>query len=260
MGLKETLRNTVTTIVIGGVSVVCAPDDSGQEAFFTPQRPSATPTPESQVTLPTRTVEPTIVPTPTLAPTPEPIPIPIVVPIPIPTEAPVYIPPAVTIIIEPTPLPASEIAQGPNYEWPPILTAKLNNFRVENGFPSLTTDSRLVAAAQKYAEFFFKARPLTTGTTEDHLLDGAPWDRAAKEGYVGGVLEVIASRSSNPDDMVAAWLVTPPDREAILKDQLFTIPMQHIGAGCYQGPYTWAASGETVRMVVCIVEMAAPYQ
>lgn len=261
MNFKESLRNTTTFLAITAASIYCGREDTAQEVTITPHRPSPTSTPERQIAKPTITlepspspvvtVEPPAIPTsiPTFAPTPTFTPIPTVAPLPTRRPAPT---PTVIIIREPAPTKTPEIAEAQNYEWAQRLIDLTNQVRIENLLSPLSINSSLMTAAQKYAKFLFEnGDPYSPS----HTLDGlGPYQRVVNEGYTGrAVLEVAAGSSVSADQVMESWLLSPPHHDGLLNTEV-----REIGAGCYEGPYTFEGSGVTIRLVFCVENMGIP--
>jgi uncharacterized protein YkwD len=116
------------------------------------------------------------------------------------------------------------------------LAALINGRRAQNGLSPLAQNGALTAAAQGYADFHFATSP----STLSHNLDGGPGDRTRRQGYSGGIGEVLASSPASAEQIFAAWMSSPA-HYAILMDAAY----KDIGIGCAQGPssdgrYLWA--------------------
>lgn len=270
---------------IGGVTYLVVEGEGGQngEQVFNPNSPQTTRTMDGTVIAgiePTPTPTPTRIPgstgeftpTPTLAPTPEPTdlwappgtiwvtPTPTEPPIwtPKPTQPPVYPTPTPVRTPEPTirptapptPEPTPTIVEGLNYEWSNQLFSLINQARVENGLDPLSYNDALTRAAQKYTEFLFNNGNLYG--VPDHNLDGTPQERAEREGYSGGVGEILDVDQISAYNVIQDWLASPGHRDIILLDYI-----KDVGFGCYQGPIV-LPHGETIRVVVCAGEVGVP--
>ena len=125
----------------------------------------------------------------------------------------------------------------------------INNERANAGVSDVTQNAALTAAAQDYAALHFRS---TDPFQLDHYLDGGPQDRAQRNGYAGLVAEVLVTGSPWAEQLIEAWLSSPPHRDIILNSQY-----RDIGVGCYEGSYT-DASGSTFRLALCVANLGQP--
>ncbi len=102
----------------------------------------------------------------------------------------------------------------------------------------MAQNGALMAAAQGYASLHFAIDPYHLS----HTLDGLPSDRAERQGYAGGIGEVLAESPPNAQAIMNMWMSSPPHAE-ILTDAHYT----DIGMGCAQGP---SADG-SYQLVLC---------
>lgn len=119
--------------------------------------------------------------------------------------------------------------------------ALTNAERQKVGLKALAWDTRIAAAAQKFAEDM-KARNYYSHTGQDGSL---PWDRMAREGYRGAAMgENIARGFTTPSMAVSAWMGSPGHRANILNaaydatgvGQAGTIWVQDFGGGGTPAP------------------------
>lgn len=116
-----------------------------------------------------------------------------------------------------------------------VVFAGINSWRAERGLRALQVNGPLSTAAAKYS-VIVRDRDQT-----DHFLDGAPWDRARREGYPTiDVGEVIANcGTTGPIDaqregtcIVNAWRNSPPHTAILLS---FNTDYVDLGVGCSIG-------------------------
>jgi len=218
----------VPVVVIGEQAVPAAPAPGPRQSVkaFNPEpvvlvpTPTASPLPQS----PAPTPPP---PDPTPVPTPEPTPVPTPPP-------PAYVPPS------PPAAPYNELSR--------TVLGFIGDQRARAGLPPLTPNNALINAAQQYADFVFAAGPYQLS----HTLDGTPADRAARQGYAGGIGEILATASPSAQQMIDLWMGSPP-HQAILMDGRF----QDIGVGCATGLYT-DPNGNTFDTALCVGMLGMP--
>jgi uncharacterized protein YkwD len=92
------------------------------------------------------------------------------------------------------------------------LANLINAFRAEHGLPALGIDERLSRAARTHSQNMARQRSLT------HDLDGrGPGDRAAREGFRGGIFENVASGDlAAPRSYFELWIGSADHRANIL--------------------------------------------
>ncbi|MBI2334215.1 hypothetical protein HYU96_00225 [Candidatus Daviesbacteria bacterium] len=186
---------------------------------------------------------------------------------------------------QPQPEPKAEqkilLNEGLNRPLARGFMERVNIARRSTGIAELKVDSRLQSAAEKYAQRIY-TNTSNVGTCSGqavevncHMVDGAPWDRAKREGYPStSVWEVFMGLQSdrirqirrNPteEEIIATLLDpktytdfglfnSPPHRETLL-DRANTL----IGVGCYLGPDHYASrqSGKTEYSGICIGELS----
>jgi uncharacterized protein YkwD len=122
----------------------------------------------------------------------------------------------------------------------------INNERAKVGVSHLTQNAALNAASQDYAALHFIS---TDPFQLTHYLDGGPGDRATRNGYTGLVAEALVTGSSQVEQLMQAWLASPPHRDIILDSQY-----RDIGVGCYEGSYT-DSSGTTFLLALCVANL-----
>jgi uncharacterized protein YkwD len=129
--------------------------------------------------------------------------------------------------------------------------ATINRVRQDNGLPALKWNASLQAAAEKYA-----ALVRDTGQVA-HDLDGAPWDRARREGYPSSfVAEVIAMQGTSEalavqreaDGIVRSWMDSPPHHAIILASEY-----SDLGVGCATG-----RTADGLNTIYCVALTGAP--
>jgi uncharacterized protein YkwD len=119
----------------------------------------------------------------------------------------------------------------------------INEARVRNGLPGLLPNSPLTSAAQSYAALSFEGRdPFDL----NHNLDGTPKDRAERQGYVGGVGEVLAASFTVPEEVLDLWLDSESHMRILLRDD-----SRDLGVACYGGPHTIVPGG-VYDVKVCV--------
>ncbi len=186
---------------------------------------------------------------------------------------------------QPQPEPKAEqkilLNEGLNRPLAQGFRERVNAARRTMGIVELKVDSRLQSAAEKYAKHIY-ANTSNTGTCSGqavevncHMVDGAPWDRARREGYPSNsVWEVFMGlqserirqirRNPSEEEIIATLLDpmtytdfglfnSPPHRETLL-DRNNTL----IGVGCYVGPDHYASrqSGKTENSGICIADLS----
>lgn len=160
------------------------------------------------------------------------------------------------------------------------FTERVNIARRSRGIAELSVDSRLQAAAEKYAQLIYN-NTSSVGTcsgqaveVDCHMVNGAPWDRAKKEGYPStSIWEVFMGLTSdrirmierNPtEEQIIRTLLdpmtytdfglfnSPPHRETLLDRN-----NKLIGVGCYLGPDHYASrqSGQPEYSGICIGDL-----
>lgn len=125
----------------------------------------------------------------------------------------------------------------------------INQRRAAAGLRTLAANSALISAAQRYAELHFAAGPYLLS----HTLDGTPADRAAREGYSGGVAEVLATGSPSSQLIVDVWMSSPA-HQAIIMGASYS----DIGVGCAVGPAV-DPNGNTFETALCVGMLGIPY-
>ena len=125
----------------------------------------------------------------------------------------------------------------------------INDERAKVTVSGVTQNAALTAAAQDYAALHF----LSTDPFQlDHYLDGGPQDRAQRNGYTGLVGETLVTGSPQAEQLMQAWLSSPPHRDIILDPQY-----RDIGVGCYEGSYV-DASGSALHLALCVANLGHP--
>jgi uncharacterized protein YkwD len=146
--------------------------------------------------------------------------------------------PTVTATPAPTPAPSSTVL---NFDEQVALGAfqRTNEQRVANGMSNLTRNAKLDASAAAYARVVFTLDPYLSNVANAHTMDGQPWDRATRAGYVWATFaeNVHMSASTNAPTASAAaqttvdgWMNSPPHRANIL-----TASYIDTGVGCVTG-------------------------
>ena len=199
--------------------------------------PAATPTALAaarDITTPSAGPSPTVSPRPV---TPAPTPPPATAPAP-PAPAPPPPPPGPAPAAAPEPAAPRQLA-GQNTQLAQQLIALVNNRRAQAHLPPVAQSGPLMAAAEGYASLHFAIDPYHL----NHTLDGAPNDRAERQGYVGGIGEVLAESPPSAQEILNIWMSSPP-HAAILTDPHDT----DIGMGCHEGP---SADG-SYQIALCV--------
>jgi uncharacterized protein YkwD len=133
-----------------------------------------------------------------------------------------------------------------NYGLADRLVQMINNERARLGVSDVTQNAALTTAARDYAALHF----LSTDPFQlNHYLDGGPGDRAKRNGYAGLVAEALVTGSPQAEQLMQAWLNSPPHRDIILDSQY-----RDIGVGCYEGSYV-DASGSTLHLALCVANL-----
>lgn len=172
----------------------------------------------------------------TASTTPTPVPPP---PTEVPTEVPVVAPPEAPVervpAAQPAPTPAPEPAPPPppppagsfRYDIASGLASAFNDVRSQNGLGGVSVNGSLNAAAESYVEYHY----LNYGPYAlSHTYDGAPADRAARQGYGCCLIgEVIAYGANSAQGFLDMWMNSSGHRDIIL-DGRYT----DVGIGCYQ--------------------------
>ena len=183
---------------------------------------------------PAATTEPTPVPAP---PPPSPTVLP-QVPASAPLSPPVYVPPP--------PAPPPVFTHNPLSG---TVLSQINQRRAVSGLNALSPNQALINAAQGYAELSFANGPYQLS----HTLEGMPADRAARQGYSGGVGEVLATGEPSGEVMMEVWMASPPHETVIMGT-----PYSEIGVGCAVAPYT-GLDGVTWETALCVGLLGVPY-
>ena len=119
------------------------------------------------------------------------------------------------------------------------MIALINGRRVQQRLPSLAQSDPLMAAAQQYAGLHFALSPYAL----NHNLDGGPGDRASRQGYMGGIGEVLGESPVSAQEILDVWMGSPA-HYAILMDPHYT----DIGMGCQEGP----SADQTYQRALCV--------
>ncbi len=184
---------------------------------------------------------PTPEPTPDL-PTPEPLPPsaePVAAVTPdVPAPPPPVEPPAP--VAEPAPAPPPPAVSG----MAGAIVDLINQRRAEAGVGPVSLNAALTSSASDYATVQFQYGPMSL----NHELDGTALDRAVRNGYSGGIGEVLAAAQPSAQTMVDLWMASPPHRAIILDGNY-----RDIGVGCAEGPLE--ASGATFQVADCVAEL-----
>jgi uncharacterized protein YkwD len=114
-----------------------------------------------------------------------------------------------------------------------------NAQRVANGMSNLTRNAKLDASAAAYARVVFGLDPYLSNPANAHTMDGQPWDRATRDGYIWASFAEnahIAASTTAPTATAVAqttvdgWMNSPPHRANIL-----TASYVDTGVGCATG-------------------------
>jgi len=241
---RDCLRSApcIVLVAVALACVGCGNEDSGTINRPAIQRivKAVVFTPSPTVLTPVLTGRPTPATTaPTPVPTPAP-PAPAVLPQ---TPVPAPLPPAPVHVPPPQPPASTHNALSSS------VLSQINQRRLASGLNALAPNQALINAAQGYAELSFANGPYQLS----HTLDGLPADRAARQGYSGGVGEVLATGEPSAEVMMEVWMASPPHETVIMGT-----PYSDIGVGCHVAPYT-GADGVTWETALCVGMLGVPY-
>jgi uncharacterized protein YkwD len=119
---------------------------------------------------------------------------------------------------------------------------QINQRRAAGGMGALVPHGSLAAAAQKYADLLFSQNPYAL----NHYADGAPQDRAIREGYPGRVGEVLVTGAPSAQELMDSWMSSPPHAGILMGGDF-----DEMGVGCHEGPYT-TPDGWTFQVALCV--------
>lgn len=153
-------------------------------------------------------------------------------------------PPAATATPVATATPAATSTPAPaalTFEQQVAAAAftKTNDQRVANGLSNLVRNSKLDTSAAAYARVVFDLDPYLSNVANAHTMDGQPWDRATRVGYVWATFAenvYMAASTTSPtatalaQTTVDGWMNSPPHRANIL-----TPGFIDTGVGCVTG-------------------------
>ncbi len=166
--------------------------------------------------------------------------------------------------IRPTPTPDNrQSVEGLSIEGANIVVSLINKIRQEAGASPLSIDQKVTKAAEKYAQLVFEKGDFKNATDALHYLDADPNQRAAREGYIGPVVEDlgwsvgIAEREGWTAAVVQAWMDSPGHRGVILDPKT----PKNIGVGCFVSDVPanrlYGRTGdELITLAVCIADFA----
>ena len=117
----------------------------------------------------------------------------------------------------------------------------INQKRAEAGVGPVLPNASLMKATSDYAAVQFQHGPFSLS----HELDGTAMDRAVRNGYSGGIGEVLAAGEPSAQVMVDLWMNSPAHRAVILDANY-----RDIGVGCVEGPLV--VNGATFQVADCV--------
>lgn len=155
--------------------------------------------------------------------------------------------------------PPVDVKEGPDPQFAQDIFYHTNVARQNFGVPALNYSPQLSSAAQKYAEFLI-AR-YKQGLPLSHLDDGNPQERAAREGYTGGIWENFAGYSMNVNKTAEIWVNNWLGSEGHRANILNPNP-RDLGVGCAIGYKKVAADSEGLEDYerICVQDFGYQYE